>query len=188
MRILFIAAAAVILLSCTTVSKLEQDRVQTMIMSRGVLSQAKLTAFLLAKNSSLDKKETGKIVRLYIQEAAAEGVNHDIALAQLCLETGYLGFKGQVSREQNNFCGLGVVNSTVSGLSFPDERTGVRAHIQHLKAYASEEALKRELVDPRFKWVKRGSAPDIYSLTGRWATDPAYGEKLYSILQRMMSF
>ena len=42
--------------------------------------------------------------------------------------------------------------------TFPDPRTGVRAQIQHLKAYASKEALVNGCVDPRFSLVARGSA------------------------------
>ena len=36
------------------------------------------------------------------------------------------------------------------GLSFPDECTGIRAHVQHLKAYGSSDPLNGDLVDPRY--------------------------------------
>ncbi|MDE6588937.1 MAG: hypothetical protein K2K53_01045, partial [Oscillospiraceae bacterium] len=35
---------------------------------------------------------------------------------------------------------------------------GIRAQVQHLKAYASIEPLKGECIDPRFKYVARGCA------------------------------
>ena len=41
---------------------------------------------------------------------------------------------------------------------FADVRTGIRAQIQHLKAYGSAENLKSACVDPRFKYVTRNSA------------------------------
>ncbi|MCA1951165.1 MAG: hypothetical protein LDL24_11375, partial [Treponema sp.] len=59
------------------------------------------------------------------------------------------------------------------------------AHIQHLKAYGSTEGLRQPLVDPRFKYVRRGSAPTIHDLAGRWASDRAYGTKLEDLLNRL---
>jgi hypothetical protein len=88
----------------------------------------------------------------------------------------------------NNFCGLGSIGPGQPGEAFPDPRTGVRAHIQHLKAYASEEPLNGVLVDPRYRWVRRGSSPTIQGLSGTWAADRAYSEKIYAILERLYSF
>lgn len=53
------------------------------------------------------------------------------------------------------------------GISFKDVRTGIRAQIQHLKAYASAEDLCQDCVDPRYKYVKKGCAPTFESLAGR---------------------
>jgi len=61
----------------------------------------------------------------------------------------------------------------------------VRAHIQHLKAYASTEKLNTELVDERFRFVKRGSATEISELTGKWATDKQYDKKIRNLLHRL---
>jgi len=33
----------------------------------------------------------------------------------MCLETGFLRFNGSVSRFQNNYCGLGAINSLTAG-------------------------------------------------------------------------
>ncbi|MDR1099683.1 MAG: cell wall hydrolase, partial [Treponema sp.] len=71
------------------------------------------------------------------------------------------------------------------GEVFPEPRIGVRAHIQHLKAYATETPLNQELVDPRYRWVRYGSSPAIQGLAGTWAADRAYGEKLKNILERL---
>ena len=104
----------------------------------------------------------------------------------MCLETGFLSFRGIVTEDMNNFCGLGSIGPGMSGNAFPDERTGVRAHIQHLKAYASAEALSLPLVDPRFKYVNpKGKAPTIYGLAGTWASDSDYGVKLEGLLVRL---
>ena len=58
---------------------------------------------------------------------------------------------------------------------------GVEAHIQHLYAYATTADLPEgcELVDPRFKYVKRGIAPLWKDLNGRWAVPgDGYGESI----------
>ena len=122
---------------------------------------------------------------MYIEEAAAEGVNHDMAFAQMCLETGFLRFGGLVSAGMNNFCGLGAIGPGQEGEVFPDPRAGVRAHIQHLKGYATDLPLNGELVDPRYRWVRKGSSPRIRELAGTWAADKSYGDKINRILERM---
>jgi len=62
---------------------------------------------------------------------------------------------------------------------------GIRAHIQHLKAYCSLEPLKSKQVDMRFHNVKRGIVFTIYDLTGRWATDPRYGDKIHYLIKKL---
>ncbi|MEH2168652.1 MAG: cell wall hydrolase, partial [Nostoc sp.] len=69
--------------------------------------------------------------------------------------------------------------------SFPSARIGVRAHVQHLKAYASLEPLVQEVVDPRFRFVTRGIAPLIDQLSGRWSADLDYGTKISAMLKRL---
>lgn len=86
----------------------------------------------------------------------------------------------------NNFCGLGSIGPGQPGLSFPNERIGVRAHIQHLHAYGSTAALVQELVDSRYRYVSpRGKSPTIGALGGTWAADRQYGEKLAVLLGRL---
>jgi hypothetical protein len=73
----------------------------------------------------------------------------------------------------------------VHGLTRP--REGVRAQVQHLKAYASTEPLKQECVDPRFKLVTRGVAPSWEDLNGRWAVPGnGYGESIVDIHRRIL--
>lgn len=150
------------------------------------MSRRNLVFFFLSQNPQADSARVSNLARLYIQECETEGVNSDIAFAQMCLETGFLRFQGLVTPDMNNYCGLGAVSSQQPGHSFPDDRTGVRAHVQHLKAYGSTEPLALELVDPRFHYVDpRGKAPDVFSLAGTWAADPDYGSKLFDILTRL---
>ncbi|HEY9710598.1 MAG TPA: N-acetylmuramoyl-L-alanine amidase [Oculatellaceae cyanobacterium] len=155
------------------------------IMNRGNTSKEQLTQFLKINNEkALD--EFADLPELYIKEAAIEGVNHDIAFCQMCLETGFLRFGGDVEPEQNNFCGLGAVGGGVKGASFEDAKTGVKAHIQHLKAYASIEPIAQPpIVDPRFNLVRRGIAPLVDDLSGRFAADLQYGTKIMALLRRL---
>jgi len=166
----------------------EKPMVPELIMGKGLILSEDKAAFLLNANPWAERNYVETLALIYTQEAAVEEVNHDVAFAQMCLETGFLGFGGDVKPGQNNFCGLGAIGNGEPGLSFPDPRTGVRAHIQHLKAYASDEPLKQELVDPRFRYVRRGSSPAIKGLAGTWAADRNYAEKINNILERLYGF
>ena len=116
------------------------------------------------------------------EEANAEGVKAEILFAQAMYETGWLQFGGSVKAEQCNFGGIGAVNATAGGASFGDVRSGLRAQVQHLKAYASKEPLNNPCVDPRFEKVKRGVAPCVEDLNGRWAVPgDGYGQRISSL-------
>lgn len=116
------------------------------------------------------------------EEANAEGVKAEILFAQAMYETGWLQFGGNVKAEQCNFGGIGAVNATAGGASFGDVRSGLRAQVQHLKAYASKEPLNNPCVDPRFEKVKRGVAPCVEDLNGRWAVPgDGYGQRISSL-------
>ncbi len=154
------------------------------IMTNGNTSELQLMMFLKANNENALVRFPD-ISRLYREEASVEGVNYDIAFCQMCVETGFLRFGGDVRPEQNNFSGLGAIGAGAAGASFPSARIGIRAQVQHLKAYASTEPLIQELVDPRFRFVTRGVAPLVTQLSGRWAADPQYGEKIISTLRRL---
>lgn len=96
--------------------------------------------------------------------------------------------RGGVKPSQNNFSGIGATGNGAQGASFPDAKTGIRAQIQHLKAYATKEALRNECVDPRYNLVAKGCAPTIEGLSGRWAADKGYAEKILSVYKEAASF
>ncbi|MBE0647513.1 MAG: glucosaminidase domain-containing protein [Bacteroidales bacterium] len=157
------------------------------IMDKGYKPVPRLVSFMVQHNRSLDTSYLSRLLRVYISECQMEGVNYDIAVVQMCLETGFLRFNGSVSRFQNNFCGLGAVSASAAGDWFGSMEEGIRAHIQHLKAYASTAPLTTPPVDKRFHHVRRGTVFTLYDLTGRWATDPKYGEKLEYLLRKLYS-
>ncbi len=154
------------------------------IMGMGNASEVELIVFIKSNNEGALTRFPD-LPKIYREEAAVEGVNPDIAFCQMCLETGYLRFGTIVRPEQNNFGGLGDAQSSPNGATFPSQRIGVRAHIQHLKAYGSTAPLVRELVDPRFEFVARGIAPEVEKLSGRWSADPQYGDKILAIVRRL---
>jgi hypothetical protein len=171
----------------------ERPRPPEEIMGKGLAAADKMALFLMSNNSKIDASFAKSLAGIYIEEAAAEGVNHDVAFAQMCLETGSLHYGGLVTPDMNNFCGLGSTGAPgpdgpERGNVFPDPRTGVRAHIQHLKAYATKEPLNQELVDPRYNYVRLGISPTIHGLAGRWAADALYSRKIAAILKEMYEF
>jgi len=157
-------------------------------MGKGLIFPENMAVFLTNANPDVGSEFAENLAFLYKEEAAIEGVNHDVAFAQMCLETGFLRFGGLVTPDMNNFCGLGAIGPGQNGERFPDVRTGVRAHIQHLKVYATETPLKQELVDPRYRYVRPGSSPAIKGLVGTWAVDVNYAEKISSIMERLYNF
>lgn len=153
------------------------------LMGDGITSEVQLLRLLRINNAPINIY--GDLPTIYREEAAIEGVNYDIAFCQMCLETGFLQFDGDVKPEQNNFGGIGAVGNGIRGDSFNDRRIGVRAQIQHLKAYATTKPLVQPLVDPRFKLIKRGTAPLLSQLSGKWAEDINYDKKIMAILLRL---
>ena len=132
--------------------------------------------------------------QIYYEEAQAEGVRVEVAFAQAMKETGWLKYGGIVKIEQFNFAGLGAEDGNATGecASFRDVREGVRAQIQHLKAYGSTEALNNTCVDPRFKLVRRGVAPYVEWLGEKenpegvgWATAKNYGIDIVNMIKKL---
>jgi hypothetical protein len=169
--------------SCATVKIHEDLPVSGNLAGRGIKTADQLVSFFLAANPEADSAQVRRLAEYYVDEAAIEGINSDVAFVQMCLETGYLRFGGLVTPDMHNYCGLGAIDAAHPGERFPTEQLGVRAHIQHLHAYGTTVALLQPLVDNRYRYVNpRGKAPDIYHLAGTWAQDTAYGEKLEKLL------
>lgn len=199
---ILICEAGLFVTSCSTARNLneldsfsepqeEQKKILRTIYSVGIKNAESLYKFFIAKCPDGNKAKAKKIAKLYITECQTEGINSDIAFVQMCLETNYLRYGNLVTKDKNNFCGLGAIDKNNPGLKFKSMKEGVRAHIQHLHAYGTTEdiPLKNELVDPRYKFVKpRGKATDIFGLAGTWAADKEYGAKLDRLLSELEEF
>ena len=181
------------LFCCKTVPTIPEKEINLSreILGKGQLSAVQLADFFINNNEHVEKEFILKFADYYIQEASMENINSDVAFAQMCLETGFLRFGGLVQPDFHNYCGLGAMDAEHPGEKFETEQLGVRAHIQHLQAYATTQDVKlnNQLIDPRYNWVhKTKLVTDIFGLTGTWATDPNYGNKIDEIISRMEVF
>jgi hypothetical protein len=136
------------------------------------------------------------LARYFVEEGAAEGVKGDVAFVQAVVETGWFRFGGSVPAWKNNFAGLGATDGTPAPATFPDARTGVRAQIQHLRAYADATAtscavppLHHACVDPRFNLVApKGKAP-TWNLMGHgnWASSTTYASSILALYREALA-
>ena len=162
-------------------------------MVKYFLSKVEFPDFYSTHDSEV--KTINDFVHIYYQEATAEGIRPEVAFAQMCNETGFLRYTGRVKIEQYNFAGLGAIDRDQSSNSFSSVREGIRAQIQHLKAYAVKNpTLKYPLVDGRFKYVTKGSAQYVEWLGTNenpnhygWATTPGYGNALRKIIDDILA-
>lgn len=126
--------------------------------------------------------------RILEEEANAEGVNPAVVFAQVMVETNYLKFGGGVSAAQCNFGNLADASGAAGTANFSSNgadsvRIGLRAQVQHLKAYATNSALANACVDPQYGSVQKGSAPYVENLgSGLWSNDASYASKVIKVL------
>ena len=159
----------------------------TKILGKAEATAQQMAAYLLSQNQNPQiKMPIVEFCQLFLDVAAKEGVRGDGLFAQSCWETNDFKFTGTVSQDQNNYAGLGTVNTETKGAYFTTEAEGVLAQAQHAKAYATTGALNEACVDPRYqllvKYGKSGTAQHWEDLGGKWAV-PGYSTKLYASLK-----
>jgi len=167
----------------------------TPVMGRSRVTAPQLAAWFRSKGKT--SKATVSIDALaghFISEGADEGVAGDLAFAQAIVETGYFTFSTRVLPSFNNFSGLGAVDGGTGAATFASAELGVRAQIQHLRAYADPTVttakLAHPVIDPRFSLVApKGKAPTWEQFgNGIWATDPGYAAKVLGNYQQILDF
>lgn len=183
---------------------------KTSIMGTSQATVAQMVRYYNSKSSGYDtftgenKKYNGSLAKggastieqfaqIVYEEAQAEGVRAEVVFAQCMLETGFLKYGGDVLPNQYNFAGIGATGA-VHGASFENVRVGVRAHVQHLKAYASLDGLTQQCVDPRFNLVARGCAQYVEWLGMKenpkgygWASAKNYGPNVVNMVINLLS-
>jgi flagellum-specific peptidoglycan hydrolase FlgJ len=167
------------------------------VMGPNRYTASELGAWFASKkigDAKLTRAEVTELAQLFLDEGAIEGVTGDIAFIQAVLETGWFRFSARMPVTNNNFSGIGAVDSGNSSAAFATRREGVQAQIQHLRAYADPTVtvakLARPLVDPRFSLVNpKGKAPNWSQYgSGNWATDPGYAQKLADLHAQLRAF
>lgn len=163
------------------------------ILGTPLASQDQCVRYLLRYNPAPAISVTPQqLVSYYYEEGAREGVRPDVAFAQALKETGFFRYGGTVTPDQNNYCGLGTTSTTVKGAYFASSELGVRAHIQHLLAYASTRQPIEPVVDPRYGLVRSVYGTSTLSrwedLNGRWAVPgTTYGQSILSMFRAILS-
>lgn len=146
-----------------------------------------MIAFVKTKTPNFDEN----IAKAFIEVGETYGVRGDIAFCQSIIETGWFQFTGgtAVTLDQHNYCGLGVTSKGVKGAAFDTIKDGVTAQIQHLFAYACKATIPagETLLDPRFKYVTRGIAPNWEDLSNRWAMNANYGTHIIAIYVQLLA-
>ena len=172
---------------------------KTAIMGEAQATAQQMALFCRSKNPAplLPSCSVEELAKMFLEEGRAEGVRGDVAFAQSLHETGFFKYGGIVTPGMHNYAGIGALNGNATGqaASFPDPRTGIRAQVQHLKAYATDAALVNPCVDPRFSLVSRSSAPFVEWLgaadnpNGKgWAVPgKGYGANVMKLLTQIMA-
>ena len=168
------------------------------IMGPSMMNAAQLTAWYNSKRitGATPTVPVAVLAQYYIEEGQAEGVAGDLAFTQAMLETGWLRFSQRMPGTFNNFAGIGAVDGGTSASSFPDARTGVRAHVQYLKAYATRNVTRASFVNPIasprlaavMTWVSGRATLWTQMGNGNWATDPGYSAKIDSLYRSLASY
>lgn len=143
--------------------------------------------FVVSRNPDFDRQ----VAEAFYHIGEQYGIRGDIALCQAIIETGWFRFDNgtAVKPDAHNYCGLGVRKRGDKGCSFDTIEDGVTAMIQHLFAYASHDKLPKgeKIIDPRFDYVRRGSAKSWEALAGKWAMNPKYGKNILNIYDSMFN-
>ena len=164
----------------------------TAIIGTPLASQEQCVSYLLSVNPhpaiSVSPRE---LVAYYYEEGAREGIRPDVAFAQALKETGFFRYGGTVTPDQNNYGGLGTTSTEIKGAYFATSQIGVRAHIQHLLAYASTRRPVRPVVDPRYNLVRNVygtiTLGNWQDLNGRWAVPgDSYGQSILSMFRAIL--
>ena len=171
---------------------LREDPEDITIFGEPVATQEQMVKFIKLRNPNPKINcSVEDLVRYYYEEGAAEGIRADIALCQAIKETGTWNYGGDVTPDQNNFCGLGTTGGGVKGGYFATPQLGARAHIQHLLVYTSTRPTKFENIDPRYDHIVNNRR-DVYGqihtwtgLNGVWASPGHnYGQDILALWQQ----
>lgn len=115
------------------------------------------------------------------------GFDFGLLFSQFCHESD--DASSPIFLARGNGIGLGVTDGGDDGIAFQNGTDAARAHVIHMSEYIgvgwakAEDKLSPYLhLDPRLDEISRagwaGTVRTLNDLTGKWATDPRYGEKI----------
>jgi len=158
--------------------------IQNELTEPGISKQEDIVALIASRNRKTPRWYIIDVVETYFIEAEFENINRDIAIAQMLYATDYL----------NDVQRTAVYNySGMLNEGFCNKTTGIRAHIQHLKFYATGELVdNKRNVDPRYPVLKAkqylGKVKTLEDLCKKWSETPEYLSNIRSKLDEIKSF
>lgn len=133
------------------------------------------------------------ILKKYVTLSTKVGLDPLLVVSQMLEETGHLT-SAKSQPPQRNPAGIGAEGGSVKGASFATWDNAIRAHVGRLLAYAlpdgegtaAQKALIKEALKVRsLPADRRGCAPVLGGLTGKWAMDPEYDRKIARIANQI---
>jgi len=164
-------------------AKAEPISKSTSMVGYQEVSAEQLVGLFVKRNPSKTER-AARLAPMYINYGKMFNIRADIAWAQMCHETNFLEYTGDVKPGQNNFAGIGATGGGEPGNSFATEELGIIAHFAHLAWYYFPDHVNKYCsleYDPRhFDNVHKYYNGDtsLGFLKGRWATDTNYADKI----------
>lgn len=133
------------------------------------------------------------ILKKYVALTTRMGLDPLLVVSQMLEETGHLT-SAKSQPPQRNPAGIGATGGEVEGASFATWDNAIRAHVGRLLAYALEEGAEtpaqRALIKEALKVRdlpadRRGCAPVLAGLAGKWAMDKDYAVKISKIANQI---
>jgi len=155
----------------------------------GSLNKSGVVEYIKSQKAPLSDSEIERIVQTYFDEAAFENINHDIAIAQMLHASNFLKNNQRVS----GFNYSGLIELPNWNGNFSSMTEGVRAHIQHIKGYASTTLNRQQIADPRYYLLVNlkylGTVKTFDQLYEKWTASPAnYKQNIERILNGLYQY
>jgi flagellum-specific peptidoglycan hydrolase FlgJ len=164
--------------------------VQSSLLDPPRATRKSLERYMLSRqHGNYSDDDVRDILEKYTTTCKAAGLDPLLVVSQMVLETGNL-MSHWSQAPRRNPAGIGVTGKPGAGISFPNWDKAVRAHAGRLLAYVlpkdSGTPAQRKLIDEALKVRplpddRRGRAAKLKGLSGSWATDPKYAEKITGI-------
>jgi len=155
------------------------------IEGSGSLAKSNIVGYIHSINPGAARGDVEALIDAYIREARWENINYDIAVAQMCYATNYL--RDRQLMNDHNYGAFAAINGVP--VRYANMNEGIRAHIQHLKGYASRERPQWNIVDKRYQTLVTdnilGTVKTLDALFRVWAPKDQqnYGNRINKILE-----